>query len=120
MNQTEGIPGSHYDVVCQICQALGHSAIHCPNCYTPKPQLMLLAYATFNFVSVYAQVWYVDSAMTSHMTPNDGKLLVKSIYSLPKINDFSTVNVVGNKKYLVGKYHLPLFSHDESQWEKVR
>ena len=42
---------------------------------------MLLAYATFNPVSVDEQVWYPDSTSASHLTPNDSKLLSKSIYS---------------------------------------
>ena len=51
-DHSEGILGSHLNVVCQIYHARGHSAIHCPNRYTPKPQSVLLAYATFNLVSV--------------------------------------------------------------------
>jgi len=42
---------------------------------------VLPIYATFNFIDAGEQLWYPDFIAASHMTPNDGKLLSKSIYS---------------------------------------
>jgi len=80
-NQSEGILGSHPNVISQICLAPGHSADTCPNRYHPRQQPVLPAYATFNSVDAGEQIWYPDSAAASHMTPNDGKLLTKSVFS---------------------------------------
>ena len=55
--------------------------MHCPNHYSPKPQSVLPTYATFNLAAVDEQVWYPDSAAASYMTPDDGKLLSKSVYT---------------------------------------
>ena len=41
---------------------------------------MFPTYAHFNPVSVNEQVWYLDSTVASHMAPDDGKLVSKSIY----------------------------------------
>jgi len=42
---------------------------------------MLPAYTTLRSVDAGGQLWYPDFAATSHMTPDDGKLLSKSVYS---------------------------------------
>lgn len=36
-----GIPGSHLDVICQICHAPGHFIDMCPSRYQPRKQPVL-------------------------------------------------------------------------------
>jgi len=81
INQSEVILRSHPNIVCQICHTSGHSIDACPNRYLPRHQSLLPAYATFNLVDAGEQLWYPNSIAIYHMTPNDGKLLSKSVYS---------------------------------------
>ena len=111
MNQLEGILGSHPNIICQICHAPGHSTLHCPNCYHSKSQSVLPAYATFNPVSIDERVWYPDSAATSHMTPDDGKLISKSVYSVNtavKVGDGTVLPVAYTGTSVLLTKHKPL------------
>ena len=57
---------------------------------------MLPTYATFNPVAIDEQVWYSNSTAASHMTPNDGNLLFKIVYTgnaLVKVGDSTLLPV---------------------------
>ena len=79
-NQNEGILGSHPNLICQICHSPSHATDACPNHYQPHQQPVLPAYGTCNSVYIGEQVWYPNSTMTSHMTPDEGNLLSKTHY----------------------------------------
>ena len=80
-NSFEGVLGSHPNAVCHICFAPGHTAVGCPQRYTPSQPHSVPAFATFNAINANESVWYPDSATASHMTPMEGNLLSKSIYT---------------------------------------
>jgi len=69
-NSSEGLLGSHPSVVCKICFTPGHTTVGC-----------VFAFAIFNAVDTDESVWYPDSAAGSHMTPNEGNLLIKYVYN---------------------------------------
>ena len=86
---------------------------------------MLLAYATFNYVNADEQIWYPDSAAASHMTPDDSKLLIKSVYSgtslvkvgnetlLPiKHTGHSVITILVKPLRLSRVLHVPQLSHN--------
>ena len=109
-NQSEGILGYHPNVICQICHAPDHSTDTCRKRYHHHQQPVLPAYAISNFVDAGVQIWYPDSAAASTMTPDDGKLLTKTVYSRPSLVK------IGNGTYclsnmLVIAFLLLLLSH---------
>ena len=57
-NCSEGVLGSHPNAVCQIYFAPRHTAIGCPQRYTPSQNVP--AFATFNAVDANESVWYPD------------------------------------------------------------
>ena len=89
-NQSEGILGSSPNIVYQIRHTYGHSAVTCPHRYSSQPQSVLPAYVTFNPAAIDEQVYYPNSAVASHMTPDDDNLISKTVYSdkaLLKVGD---------------------------------
>jgi len=106
-----GILGSSPKIFCEICHTPGHFASHCPNRYAPRSQSVLPAYATFNPAAVNEQVWCPDSAATSHMMPDDGNLLSKTVYSgdaLVKVGDDTVLPVVHVGNTSLASKHRPL------------
>ena len=86
---------------------------------------MLPAYTTFNPVSVDEQVWYLDLATTSDMTPDDGKLLSKSIYSgnaMGKVGDGTLLPIAHTGSFILhtrcrlltlnNVLHIPKLQHN--------
>ena len=78
-NSSEAVFGSHPNVICQICFAPEHTAVGCPQRYTPSQNVP--AFATFNAVDANESIWYPNSTAASHMTPHEGNLLSKSLYN---------------------------------------
>ncbi|CAH9126696.1 unnamed protein product [Cuscuta epithymum] len=77
----EGILGSvPPPVVCQLCFSAGHSALQCPSRYAPPSAPALL---TSNNGDSNTALWYPDSGASAHMTPTEGILVNKSIYTGP-------------------------------------
>ena len=76
-----GVLGSHPNVVCHICFAPGHTALGCPQRYSPSPNSSVPTFATFNAVDANKLVWHPDSTPVSHMTPNEGNLHSKIAYN---------------------------------------
>jgi len=77
-SSSQGVLGSHPNAVCQICFALGHITLGCPQCYFPSPNFSIPAFATFSVVDANELVWYPDLAAASHITPNEGNLHSKN------------------------------------------
>ena len=86
---------------------------------------MLLAYATFDSIDASEQIWYLDSAASSHITPDDGKLLIKTPYSsssLVKVGnrtllpikhvDHSTIATSTKPMHLRSVHHVPKLHHN--------
>jgi len=80
-NSSKGVLGSHPTAVCQICFAPGHTTIGCPQHYIPSQSSSVPTFATFNAIDANESVWYPNSAAASHMVPDEGSLLTKSVYS---------------------------------------
>ncbi|CAH9089020.1 unnamed protein product [Cuscuta europaea] len=87
--QPMGIPGTSLfennfgsvppPIVYQICHSPGHSAVNSPSRFG-QPSAPALAVPTRESSSI---VWYPDSGASAHITPNEGILENKSIYSGP-------------------------------------
>ena len=62
-------------------------------------------------MSVEERVWYPDSAVASHMTLDDGKLISKSIYSgnaMVKVGDGTLLSIAHTGTFVLHTPHRPL------------
>ena len=89
----EGVLGSAPNIVCQICQSLGHSAVSYHVRYQPKHTSTIPAMANFSPVEAAKSLWYQDSTAAAQMTPKEGTLSSLAPYS-------------GSEKLIVGNGSL--------------
>ena len=95
-------------VVFQLCFSLGHTTIYCPHYFPTITQannpLGLTVLTSFQSSEANEALWYLDSAISSHMSPLKGIFLCKLSYngSNSVIISDGTCLPIGN----VGQVHL--------------
>ena len=102
------------NIICQICESSGHSAVSCPFRYQPKLASNIPTMATFSSVEAAESLLVLDSAATAHMTLEEGILSSTIPYGFEKIivgnNSLLPVANIGSFTIKTHSKHLLLYS----------